>query len=295
MQRQFKRLTVLSLLAFAAWAAPTSAIKGYVHDPSGAIVPSVAVTLLNQDTGVELKTVTDSAGVYQFLELNPATYTVTASVAGFRKTEVRNLPLLVDQTASLDLKLEVGDVSQAVEVTGQVALLQTETPATGTNITSQMTAELPLANRQFTDLAVLTPGATFAAQGSQAGSFAVAGSRSQSTNWQIDGVNAIDPNVNGPTNSYRIADAIQELSVATSAYSAQYGRAAGGQVSVVTKSGTNQFHGGVFEFFRNDDLNAASFFTNALHGAKPVLRYNQFGGTVRWADSDQTKQDILLL
>lgn len=92
-------------------------------------------------------------------------------------------------------------------------------------------------------------------------------------------MNAIDPNVNGPTNSYRIADAIQELSVATSAYSAQFGRAAGGEVSVVTKSGTNEFHGGLFEFFRNDDLNASNYFTNALHGIKPVLRYNQFGGS----------------
>ncbi len=277
---QIRRIVWLALISVSAWAAPTSAIKGYVHDATGAIVPNAAVTLTNQNTGVVLKTVTDPAGVYQFLELNPATYTVAATVQGFRTTEVKDLTLLVDQTASLDLKLEVGEVTQAVEVTGQVELLQTETPATGTNITSQMTAALPLANRQFTDLAVLTPGATFAAQGAQAGSFAVAGSRSQSTNWQIDGVNAIDPNVNGPTNSYRIADAIQELSVATSAYSAQYGRAAGGQVSVVTKSGTNQFHGGVFEFFRNDDLNATNFFTNALHGLKPVLRYNQFGGTI---------------
>ncbi len=246
---------------------------------SRAGVPNATVILTNQSTGVELRTVTDAAGVYQFLELNPAIYTVSTTVPGFRKSEVKDLTLLVDQTVSLDLKLEVGDFTQSVEVNGQVELLQTESPATGTNITAQMTAALPLANRQFTDLAVLTLGASFAAQGAQAGAFAVAGSRSQSTNWQIDGVNAIDPNVNGPTNSYRIADAIQELSVATSAYSAQFGRASGGEVSVVTKSGTNKFHGSVFEFFRNDDLNANNYFTNALHGVKPVLRYNQFGGS----------------
>jgi len=122
-----------------------------------------------------------------------------------------------------------------------------------------MTASLPLANRQFTDLAVLTPAASFAAPGAQAGAFAVAGTHSQSTNWQIDGVNAIDPNVNGPTYSYRIADAIQELTVATTAYSAAFGRASGGEVSVVTKERdpreshgierhvrANQFDGGPF-------------------------------------------------
>jgi hypothetical protein len=236
--------------------------------------------LSNEQTGVPQKTATDSVGLYQFLDLNPGRYTVSVAVQGFRTTEVKGLVVLVDQIVSLDLKLQLGDVSQSVEVSSNVELLQTESPATGTNITSVLTAGLPLANRQFTDLAVLTPGASFAAPGAQAGAFAVAGTRSQSTNWQIDGVNAIDPNVNGPTNSYRIADAIQELSVATSAYSAQFGRASGGQVSVVTKSGTNAFHGGVFEFLRNDAIDADSFFTNALNGVKPVLRYNQFGGTL---------------
>ena len=275
-----QRAFALALLAVPLWAAPVGAIKGYVRDASGGVVPNAVVTVSNQKTGVQLKTVCDAAGLYQFLDLNPGSYSVSADVPGFRRTEVKNLTVLVDQIVSLDLKLEVGDVTQVVEVSGSVELLQTESPATGTNITAEMTASFPLANRQFTDLAVLTPGASFAAPGSQAGAFAVAGTRSQSTNWQIDGVNAIDPNVNGPTNSYRIADAIQELSVATTAYSAAFGRASGGEVSVVTKSGTNSFHGGVFEFDRNDALDASNFFSNALNGTKPVLRYNQFGGTL---------------
>jgi hypothetical protein len=276
----FYTLIALALLIIPAWAAPVGSIKGYVRDSSGAIVPKASVTLSNERTGVQVKTVSDATGLYQFLDLNPGSYQVTVSVTGFRTTEVKGVILLVDQIVGLDVKLELGNVSQAVEVSGSQELLQTENAATGTNITAEMTASLPLANRQFTDLAVLTPGASFAAPGSQAGAFAVAGSRSQSTNWQIDGVNAIDPNVNGPTNSYRIADAVQELSVATSAYSAAFGRASGGEVSVVTKSGTNAFHGGVFEFDRNDVLNSANFFTNALNGTKPVLRYNQFGGTL---------------
>jgi hypothetical protein len=270
----------LLVSAVAVWGAPVGSIKGYVRDASGAVIPSAGVTLTNERTGVEQKTVSDSTGFYQFLDLNPGDYRVTVAVQGFRTTDVKGVVVLVDQTVGLDVKLEVGNVTQAVEVSGSQELLQTENAATGTNITAEMTASLPLANRQFTDLAVLTPGASFAAQGAQAGAFAVAGTRSQSTNWQIDGVNAIDPNVNGPTNSYRIADAIQELSVATTAYSAAFGRASGGEVSVVTKSGTNSFHGGVFEFDRNDVLNASNFFTNALNGKKPVLRYNQFGGTL---------------
>jgi hypothetical protein len=273
-------LALLALLAFPAWAAPVGSIKGYVRDVSGAVVPKANVTLTNEQTGVRQRAVSDATGLYQFLDLNPGVYRVAAELPGFRTTEVTGLTVLVDQIVALDLRLEVGDVTQAVEVSGSVELLQTENAATGTNITAEMTSSLPLANRQFTDLAVLTPGASFAAPGAQAGAFAVAGTRSQSTNWQIDGVNAIDPNVNGPTNSYRIADAIQELSVATTAYSAAFGRASGGEVSVVTKSGTNAFHGGVFEFDRNDALDASSFFTNALNGTKPVLRYNQFGGTL---------------
>jgi hypothetical protein len=276
----YQRVVCLALFTASLWAAPVGSIKGFVRDASGAVVPNAILTLSNEKTGVRQKTVSDAAGLYQFLDLNPGSYKVAAEVPGFHTTEVQGVVVLVDQIVSLDLKLEVGDVSQAVEVSGSVELLQTENPATGTNITTELTATLPLANRQFTDLAVLTPGASFAAPGAQAGAFAVAGTRSQSTNWQIDGVNAIDPNVNGPTNSYRIADAIQELSVATTAYSAAFGRASGGEVSVVTKSGTNSFHGGVFEFDRNDALDASSFFTNALNGIKPVLRYNQFGGTL---------------
>jgi Carboxypeptidase regulatory-like domain/TonB-dependent Receptor Plug Domain len=273
-------LFAIHFAAILAWAAPIGSIKGYVRDPSGAPVPNAILSLTNERTGVVQKTVSDGAGLYQFLDLTPSSYKVAAESKGFHVTDVAGIVVLVDQIVSLDIHLTVGDVTETVQVSSAVGLLQTESPSTGTNVTAQQVANLPLANRQFTDLAVLTPGASFAAPGSQAGAFAAAGTRSQSTNWQIDGVNAIDPNVNGPTNSYRIADAIQELSVQTTAYSAQYGRGSGAQVSVVTKSGSNQFHGGVFEFNRNDILDANNFFTNALNGTKPILRYNQYGGTI---------------
>lgn len=175
----FKRMFLAALLAASLWAAPTGSIKGYVRDATGAVIPNASVTLVNDNTGVQQKSVSDSAGLYQFLDLNPGKYTVSATVQGFRTTQVKDLTLLVDQVVSLDLKLELGDVSQAVEVSGSVELLQTENASTGTNVTAEMTASLPLANRQFTDLAVLTPGVSFAAAGSQASRTSAPGSASR--------------------------------------------------------------------------------------------------------------------
>jgi Carboxypeptidase regulatory-like domain len=282
LSKYFKILLVVSFFALAVdtFSAPVGAIRGYVHDASGAAVPNAILTLTNQRTGVEVKTVSDANGFYQFLNLDPSVYKLASSSPGFDATEVKDITVLVDQIVSLDLQLQVGQLTQSVEVSSTSEVLQTENGSTGTNITSQQVSNLPLVNRRFNDLALLTPGATFAAAGTQAGSFAAAGTRAQSTNWQLDGVNAIDPNVNGPTQSYRIAEAIQEFSVLTTGYSAEFGRASGAEVNVVTKSGTNQFHGSLFEFARNDAFQANSFFTNKLNGKKNLLRHNQYGGTV---------------
>jgi hypothetical protein len=270
----------LTTFLFHASAAPVGGIRGYVRDVSGAAIPNSALILTNEKTGVQTKTLADANGFYQFLNLDPSVYSISSSAPGFRVAEVKALTVLVDQTVSLDLRLEVGQISETVQVTSSAEVLQTENGATGTNITSRQVSNLPLVNRRFNDLALLTPGVTFSAAGTQAGSFAAAGTRAQSTNWQLDGVNGIDPNVNGPTQSYRIAEAIQEFSVLTSAYSAEFGRASGAEVNVVTKSGSNQFHGSLFEFARNDAFQANSFFTNKLNGKKNLLRHNQYGGTV---------------
>jgi hypothetical protein len=217
------------------------AIKGYVRDSSGAVVKNANVTLTDENTRVEKKTSTDNTGLYQLLDLNPGTYSLVAEAPGFANKQTGQITVLVGQIVSIDLELAIGNVTQTVEVSSGAELLQTEKASTGTNITSAQVGTLPLVNRRFNDLAILTPGTSFAAPGSQAGAFAAAGTRSQSTNWQIDGVNAVDPNVNGPTSSYRIAEAVQEFSVETTAYSSEFGRADGAQVNVVTKSGTNQF------------------------------------------------------
>jgi hypothetical protein len=208
-------------------------------------------------------------------------YSITAEVPGFRKELVKSVSVLVDQIVSVDVKLVLGQVTEVVEVNGGVtALIEPEKSSTGTNFDPKLTANLPLTNRRFNDLALLTPGATFAAAGTQAGGFAAAGSRAQSTNWMIDGINDLDPQVNGANTNFRIAEAVQELSVVTTAPSAEFGRQSGAQVNVVTKSGTNLFHGSLFEFIRNDKLQAADFFTNKLGGTKNPLHRNQYGASL---------------
>lgn len=277
----FSRMALTAILASTAlFAAPVGAIKGYVKDASGAVIPNCAIELRNLTTNTTTKSTSDASGFYQFLQLNPATYEISAEATGFRKKNIKGVTVLVDQIVSIDVTLDLGQVTEVVEVSGAAALIETEKSSTGSNMDPKMMGGLPLANRRFNDLAILTPGVSFSASGTQAGGFAAAGSRAQSTNWMIDGVNALDPQVNGPLNSFRIADAVQEFSVITTAPSAEFGRQSGAQVNVVTKSGTNQFHGSAFWFVRNDKLQAADFFTNKLGGKKNPLRRNQYGATL---------------
>jgi hypothetical protein len=269
---------VLFLSAVTCLAAPVGSIKGYVRDATGAFVPNTTITLENQLTKTVSKAQSDGTGLYQFLDLPPGVYKLTAELTGFRTEEIPDVTVLVDQIVSLDFNLSPGNVTERVVVQGGItALIEPEKISTGTNFDLKMAANLPETNRRFNDLAIATPGVTLSAPGTQAGAFAAAGSRAQSTNWMIDGVNALDPQVNGPTTNFRIAEAVQELSVITTVPSAEFGRQSGAQVNVVTKSGTNEFHGDLFEFFRNDKLQARDFFTNKLNGTKNVLRRNQYG------------------
>jgi hypothetical protein len=267
--------------AFTLWAAPVGSIKGYVRDSSGAVVPSATIELKNELTNVTQKTTSDDTGFYQFRDLTPGTYSVTVEASGFRKEAIRSVAVLVDQIVSVDVKMTIGQVTETVEVTGGVtALIEPERSSTGTNFDPKLTAGLPLVNRRFNDLALLTPGATFSAPGSQVNGIAAAGSRVQSTNWMIDGINGLDPQVAGAVTNFRIAEGVQELSVVTTAPSVEFGRQSGAQVNVVTKSGNDQFHGSLFEFLRNTKLQAADFFTNKLGGTKNPLHRNQYGASL---------------
>ena len=274
------RFTALVLVAAASYAAPVGALKGYVKDASGAFVPDVSVTLTSQETNSTRRTTSNGNGFFEFLQLPPGTYDVIAEAQGFHRASLRGLAVLVDQSLSVEIPLELGQITETVQVSGTAPLIDTDRTSTGANIAPRMIQNLPLGNRRFDDLAVLTPGVTLAAKGTQAGGFAAAGARSGSINSMIDGVNNVDRQVGGPVTTYRITDAVREFSITTTAASAEFGRESGGQVNIVTKSGSNDIHGTAFWFVRNDALEARDFFINKLNGTKRKLRQNQYGATI---------------
>ena len=261
-------------------ASPVGSISGTVKDASGAIVSGVKLTLTNTGTNAKTQATSDVNGEFLFLQLPPATYSLVAESSGFKKVNVSSVLVQVDQVTRLDFALEVGSLSDSVQVEAATPLLEND-KSTVSNVVDNITiASMPLNARQFLDLALLTPGTLPAANGTQGGGFNVSGARSQSNLFLLDGISNMDTQVNSGLNAFRITDAVQEFAVQTSVATAEFGRGAGGQVSIVTKSGTNQLHGSLFEYLRNSDLDAADFFTNKLNGKKNPLHRNQYGGTL---------------
>ena len=265
----------------AGWvmASPTGSITGFVKDASGAFVPGARVTITNTATNAQLATLTDANGEFQFLQLAPSTYSLIVEARGFKKA-VTTAIVQVDQITRAEVALEVGEVTESVQVEAAAPLLESDKSTLSSVVDSRTIANMPLNARQYLDLALITPGALPAATGTQGGGFNVSGARSQSNIFLLDGVSNIDTQINSALGNFRITDAVQEFAVQTSVATAEFGRGTGGQVSIVTKSGTNQFHGSVFEYFRNSDMDAADFFTNRLGGVKNPLHRNQYGATV---------------
>src|SRR5579862_4471833 len=265
----------------AGWlsASPVGSIQGLVKDASGALIPGVRITLTSNSTNAKQETSTNASGEFQFLNLAPTTYSVVAEAQGFKKTSVSSVLVQVDQITHLELVLEVGSLTESVQVEGVAPLLENDKSTLSSVVDSRNIANLPLNGRQALDLALITPGVLPTATGTQVFSFNVAGARSQSNMYLWDGVSNMDTQVNSNLNNFRVGDAIQEFSVQTSVYNAEFGRGGGGQVSVVTKSGTNALHGTLFEYLRNSDLDATDFFINKQGGTKTPLHRNQFGGT----------------
>ncbi len=272
---------VAALLIHSAFllASPVGSISGIVKDPSGALVQSVKLTLTNTDTNARLSAVTNTSGEFQFLQLPPATYSLVAENPGFKRATVTSILVQVDQVTHVELALEVGNVTESVMVEGVSPLLENDKSTMSSVVDTRTIANMPLNARQYLDLALLTPGAVPSQPGQQGGGFNVAGARSQSNNFLLDGVSNIDTQIGSPLGNFRITDAVQEFAVQTSVPTAEFGRGHGAQVSIVTKSGTNQFHGSAFEYLRNSDLDAADFFTNKLNGTKNTLHRNQYGAT----------------
>jgi hypothetical protein len=269
-------------LAFSGWvlASPVGSVAGVVKDASGGTVAGVKVTLTNTATNAKLEATTNVNGEFQFLQLAPATYSLVAEAQGFRKLSVPSLLVEVDQITHLNLSLEVGSLAESVEVAAVAPLLENDKSTLSSVVNSRDIANLPLNARQVLDLALVTPGVVPTGAGTQVLSFNVAGARSQSNIFLWDGVSNMDTQVDAALNNFRITDAVQEFSVQTSVASAEFGRGTGGEVDVVTKSGTNQLHGSLFEYLRNSDLDAADFFTNRNRAPKTPLHRNQYGATL---------------
>ncbi len=261
----------------------TATIRGTVYDEAGTVISGATVTATNETTGITRSGVTDGNGLYLITKLPVGTYTLAVEKEGFRHLDLTGITLQVDQIAEIDPKLSVGNISESVTVTSQAPLVNVVTPELGEVIDNKRITELPLNGRQFLQLAQLTTGVTLSPGGGFGGQLAGVngprltsnGGREDQNYFTLDGVSATDPFYGTLTLSPSI-DAIQEFKVQQNLYSAESGRLAGAHINIVIKSGTNNFHGSVYEFLRNDVFDARNFFD--LN--KPPFRQNQYGVAV---------------
>jgi len=277
-------LVLFILAAPAGWAQRTTGtIVGTVTDPSEGAVSAAKVVARNVGTNLERSTTTNSSGFYRVELLPIGKYAITVEATGFRREVVKDIVLEIDQTARIDVRLQLGELSQQVEVTGAPPLADTSGATIADVIENNRIVNLPLNGRNFQQLALLTANVTVGQQGgtqdffgTPSGSlgFVVSGGRDDQNNFLVDGITAIDHYFNTLTLTPNV-DAIQEFKVLQNSYTAEAGMFASGQINVSTKSGTNELHGSVYEFLRNDVLDARNFFD--LPGSKPPFQQNQFG------------------
>jgi hypothetical protein len=283
---------VLVLTAGAALAQTTGTITGTVTDATRAVVANAKVKALSRASGERRETTTNSTGQYTFAFLPPGDYELEFSLAGFT-TIVEKATLSVTERIGVDATLKPSAVSERVEVSSSAPLLQTESAAQGRVVDGKSLKDLPLATRNFTQLLSLTAGTSSAlnnagALGRGTQIISSAGARTTSNAMQIDGVDSVNIHTNSASDNgvgsngilVPSPEAIQEFKVQTTLYDAQSGRSGGANIALVTKSGSNQLHGSLFEFFRNTDLNANTFFFNATGTPRATLNQNQYGGTV---------------
>jgi Carboxypeptidase regulatory-like domain len=278
-------LLVIVTFGGAAWAQDTGSISGTVKDASGAAVPDAAVIVSSATHGIDRHTVTNSAGEYNESALPGGTYDVIVTATGFKKFQAKGVVLDVAQKARVDVNLQVGAITTEVVVQGEeVAQVETQSSELAGTVTGKEISQLELNGRNFTQLVTLTPGVsnqtgqdegTVGVYGNV--SFSMNGGRVEYNNWELDGGDNMDNGSNSTLNVYPSVDAIAEFKVLTSNYGAQYGRNGSGTVEVETKSGTNQFHGDVYEYFRNDAMNSPAWFQD---GVVPEYKKNDYGYTI---------------
>lgn len=271
----------LLFYSFAFGQDVTGKIAGVITDPSGGTVANATVTVTDVTKQTSKTAATDANGFYQVSQLPPGNYQVSAEAPGFSKVVAGGQNSLeINQTLRIDLKLPVGSVSSTVEVNAQSSIVETQNSTIGGTVTGRAVYELPLNGRNVFDLMQTQTGVTVTnPDNSGAGGYSIAGGRSDSVTFLLDGGN----NNNLINNDYVAnpnPDAVQEFRVLESNYGAEYGRNGGGVVSVVTKSGTNSLHGTAYDYLRNNALNANDFFSNRQGIPRNVLKRNQFGGTI---------------
>ena len=274
----------ISVSSFAQSVIGGAALNGTITDPSGAAVPNAKVTVTNTATGLTRTTQTSDVGLYNFTGLPVGIYDLSTDASGFKVTRQTAIPLQVGAVATIDVRLEVGNVQETVSVEAEAPVVETTRTSAAVNVTEKAVANLPVNGRNFIDFTLLTPGVVRDVRGT--GDLSFAGQRGTSNSLLVDGAdsnNLFFGEATGRTGFRPYAfseDAVQEFQVNTSGYSAEVGRAGGGTINVVTKSGTNAFHGTLFEFYRDKSLNANTFTGNRSGLKKLPYHFNQFGGTV---------------
>ena len=276
---------------------PTAVVNGQVRDTSGAGIPNASVEVINDAMNVRYNGETNDEGIYSVPNLPPGAYHIRVSKPGFKTVVHPDITLNVQDAKAIGFTLPVGPVSDTVTVEGGTSLINTESATVSTVVDRQFAENLPMNGRSFQTLIQLTPGVVLTASNvADSGQFSVNGQRASSNYWMVDGVGAnigiggVNPGngfggalgsftAQGGTNSLVSVDALQEFRIQTSTYAPEFGRTPGGQISIVTRSGTNQFHGTLFDYLRNDVLDANDWFGNSKGLPKPREHQNDFGGT----------------
>jgi hypothetical protein len=281
-------LTVLSLLLY--FSSPslaqqgTADLRGRVVDQQGAVLPGVSVVVRNQESGLFRETVSGSDGTFHLSAMSPGVYEVTAELSGFKKYTQRDVRLEVGRQAQVELKLEVGGLTESVTVTGESPIVDTTTQEIGGRISAQEFVDTPSFNRNFAGYLGMLPGvvATISATTFGADSISVAGQDVRNVNYTMDGSNNNDTfnGGNGGAQTRVPVEAVQEFQLLTSQFDAEYGLASGGIVNSVSKQGTNQYHGSAFLFFQDESLAANEYFAKQEGLPKPESKQQQFGGTL---------------
>src|SRR5271169_6171721 len=296
MKRTYRNLLPFVLaVMLVALAAPPAAVgqkdsggvAGIVRDPAGAVVPGAKVSVKDVDRGTEVVVTTSSQGEYVASPLKIGRYSVTAEKAGFKKTIVGPITVNIQEHPEVDITLTVGSIHEVMTITSEGPQLQTETSELGDVVNGQQATTLPLNGRNFAQLAQLSAGVAPAEPGSRINGsygFSAGGARSVQNNFLLDGVDN-NSNLADLLNETNFViqpsvDAIAEFKVQTSAYSAEFGRGNGAILNAVIKSGTNSFHGDVYEFFRNEDFDAANSTLKQQGFGREPYKQNQFGATI---------------